>query len=359
MEHIGIDLGATHSHLVIASNTGELLARKKIRTSTLPAWLKSRAPSYVVMEACTQSPVIASIALDAQHEVRVIPGQLVRALGVGARGIKTDDRDAEVLAKASVRNEELPCVHLRSLESRTQRELLAARGLLLKARCSIILNVKSWLRGRLVLLRGRGNSRAFVDAVREAALKHPDGLPSSIEALLTTHESLTAQLEQFDAQVKEITKTDPICARLQTIPGVGPQVSLAMKTQLDTPHRFNSASEVASYLALVPGECTTGGKIKRTSTIKAGPRHIKGLLVQAAWVMWRARPNDPVVLWARAIADKRGKRIAIIALARKIAIIIWSMWKHETDYNPSKAARTIPAAPDREATGRSEPTPSL
>lgn len=338
MEHIGIDLGASHSHVAILSDSGEVKKRRKMVTPELPQWLKDQPPSRVVMEACTQSPAIARASLDAGHETRVVPGNVVRALGVGARGIKTDDRDAEILARASVRNEDLPSVHLRSDKSCSRRTLLAARATLLEARKSITLSVKSWLRGRLIHLKGRAHPSTFCDAVRGLALEHPDGLPSPIETMLETYNHLTKQIEALDQELKEIAQSDEVCKLLQTIPGVGVQTSLAFTAQLDDPHRFASSDEMASYLALVPGESTTGGKLKRTGTIKAGPRHIKALLVQCAWSLWRSRPHEPMVLWARAIADKRGKRIAIIALARKLSTVMWSMWKHDANYDPSKAA---------------------
>jgi len=83
--------------------------------------------------------------------------------------------------------------------------------------------------------------------------------------------------------------------------------------------------------------------VKRTSSIKAGPLHLKALLVQSAWSMWRTRPNDPVVLWVRSLASKRGKRIAIVALARKIACIMWSMWRNETTYQAGFERELIPS----------------
>jgi transposase len=268
----------------------------------------------------------------------VLPGQLVRALGVGARGIKTDQRDAEVLARASVRNEQLPSVHLRSERSRSRREVISARATLLQARKSLALSVKSWLRGRLMVLRGRASSKHFAEAVRAAALSQPEGLPAPLELLLQSFEQLCDQIEKLDEQAQQLADSDPVCQRLMTMPGVGPQVSLAFTTHLDDPQRFAASDQLASYLALVPGESTTGGKLKRTGTIHAGPLYLKALLVQSAWVMWRYRPNDPLVLWARAIADKRGKRIAIVALARKIATILWAMWKHQRSYEPQRAS---------------------
>jgi transposase len=338
MDHIGIDLGARHSHVVVISPSGQEQGRRRIETASLGAWLKARGPSRVVMEACTQSPAIARASLDAGHETRVVPGTLVRALGVGARGIKTDDRDAEVLARASQRSAELPTVHLRSEESRSRREQLAARATLVKARKSIALSVKSWLRGRLVVIRGRANSPAFCSAVRKAAQQHPDGLPESVEVLLRTFEHLCTQVDALDESIERVVEQEPVCRQLMQIPGVGPQVSLAFVTYIDDPERIVTASQLGSYLALVPGEATTGGKVVRTSTIKAGPAWLKALLVQAAWSMWRTRPNDPMVLWARGIADRRGKRVAIIALARKLATVMWAMWKHGTKYDPTRAS---------------------
>ena len=336
MEHIGIDLGAKHCHVVVMTATAQVVSRSKVDTRRLASWLEGRTPNRIVMEACTQSPAVARASLAAGHETIVIPGSLVRALGVGARGIKTDDRDAHILALASVRNEQLPSVHLRSDVSRSRREILAARAILVKSRRSLVLSIKSWLRGRLITIRGKANIPAFCDAVRSAALSEADGLPVAIETLLATFEHLCGQIAELDEMITALVDSDAVCIKLMRIPGVGPQVSLAFTTHIDHPARFANSDQVASYLALVPGEATTGGKIVRTGAIKAGPLYLKALLVQAAWSLWRTRPDEPMVVWARSIAEKRGKRIAIVALARKLATVMWAMWKHGTEYNPTR-----------------------
>lgn len=340
MEHIGIDLGARHSHIVIMTSSTEVSLRTKVETARLPDWLKNRATSRVVMEACTQSPAIARASLAAGHHTVVVPGNIVRALGVGARGIKTDDRDAEVLARAAVRSEELPSVHLRSEVSRQRREILAARAIIVRTRAALATSVKSWLRGQLITIRGKARSAYFASAVRERVLQMPDGLPHAIEVLLTTYEHLCGQIDKLDAMIAELVAADELCTRLMRIPGVGPNVSLSFVTHLDDPTRFADADHLASYLALVPGEATTGGKLHRTRTIKAGPSHLKALLVQAAWSLLRSRPDEPLVVWARRIADNRGKRIAIVALARKLATIMWAMWKSGAAYQPTRATST-------------------
>ena len=341
MKHIGIDLAKTHSNVVVLDADGGELGRKKIRTSELGTWLERQKQGdeavRVVMETCTQSLAIARVAQRAGLETVVIPGHVIRALGVGARGIKTDDRDAEVLARASVRTKDLPTVHMRGEQAQQRRDLLRARAVLLGVRRGLSLHVKAWLRARLLSVRGRANTTAFCEAVRRVATSSEHGIPVHIEIHLQTFEHLTTQIENLDEEIHRETKDDPIIQRLTRICGVGPQIAAAFVSHIDDPTRFRSADEVGSYLALVPGEASTGGNIVRTGTSKAGPTMLKALLVQGAWSMVRSRPNDPMVVWAKRIAARRGKRIAIIALARKLAMVMWAMWKSGTEYDPSKA----------------------
>jgi transposase len=229
-------------------------------------------------------------------------------------------------------------VHLRSTSSIERRVLFNSRQLLVDARKAIGTNIKSWLRGRLQGVRGRATSKHFSKSVRELALQHTDGLPIAIDVLLSSFDELTEQIDRLNEELEQRVKNDPVCRLLMTMPGVGPVVSMAYQAQLDDPHRFASADHVGSYLALVPGEATTGGKVVRTSVLRAGPKRLKALLVQAAWSMWRSKPNDPLVLWAHAKAKTRGKRIAIVALARKMSTILWSMWRHDKPYDPQRAS---------------------
>lgn len=345
MEHVGIDLGSRRSHIVTIDGANNV-HREIVATKELIGWLGRRPSSRVVMEACTQSPAVARASRAAQHETVIVPGSVVRALGVGARGIKTDWRDAEVLARASARNETLPSVHLRSEASCSKREWLAARAQMVQQRLQLTLSIKSWFRGHLVVLTSIASSKSFANRVKAFAVQNALELPEPLQMLLATHEHLSAQLCVLDEKVEAIAENDPTCQRLMTMPGVGPIIATSFSTHIDSVERFPTAEHVASYLALVPGEATTGGKIVRTATLRAGPLYLKSMLVQGAWTAWRTRPNDPMVLWARRIAEKRGARIAIVALARKMASVLYAMWKHGTVYEPARAstARPTPAS---------------
>lgn len=118
MEHVAIDLGGRESQVCIRAATGDVLLKRKVETSKLPAFLKRRAKSRVILETCAEAFRIADQALELGHEVRVVPATLVRSLGVGHRGIKTDRRDALALSEVSCRID-LPSVHIRSQRSRT------------------------------------------------------------------------------------------------------------------------------------------------------------------------------------------------------------------------------------------------
>jgi len=334
VQHIGIDLGAKKSHIVVLSETGDVLAKEILAASELRDWLEKQDRSRVVMEACTQSPAVARRSQDAGHQTVVIPAHVVRSLGVAYRGIKTDERDALVLAQASVRNRDLPSVHLRTIAAQKRRDDLSARSVLVASRTRLVLHIKSWFRGQLIRLTTGAHAKTFADHVRKAA-EAVGGLPATLEALVVTIETLNQQIAHIDQQAKAIAATDAVCKRLMTVPGVGPTIALAFSSHIDDIARFDSADALTSYMALVPGEATTGGKLQRTGTLKAGPLHLKAMLVQGAWGLWRSRPLDPAVQWARRIADKRGKRIAIIALARKLVRIMYAVWKHQTTYSPT------------------------
>lgn len=344
MEHVGLDLGAKRTHVVRIAANGQVIERLQVPTKDLPGWLKTLPPSRVVMEACTQSPAIARASQAAKHETIVVPGQLVRALGVGARGIKTDDRDAEVLARASLRNEVLPSVHLRTEIARSRKQLVSARAVLVKSRVQISLYIKTWLRGQLLNIESRASSRGFPDAVRRLALDQPEGLPMEIVVLLTSYESLTEQIDKLDEELERVAEQDENSKLLMTMPGIGPIAATMFAAHVDDVSRFESGEQLASYLGLVPGEATTGGKVVRTSMIKAGPKQLRSQMVQSAWTLRRSRPNDPIVVWARRIEEKRGKQIAIVALARKMTKVLYAMWKAQKPYDAARASEARASA---------------
>jgi transposase len=338
VEHVAIDLGSRESQICIRNEKAEILLETQIRTRVLPDWLKGRPPSRVVIEASAEAFAVADAAIDVGHEIRVVPTQLVRALGVGARGVKSDKRDARALSEASCRID-VPSVHIPAQTSRYVKALTGARETLVETRTKCMNGVHSWLRTRLMTV-GTSKRKKFPEAVRNKLTDTPDGLPDFIEGQLKVIEAITEQIGEYDQQIREVAERDRICVNLMTMPGIGPITALRFRAALDEIERFGAAHSVGSYLGLAPGENSSSQRKRRTGITKAGPARVRRVLVQAAWTMLRTRPNDPVARWAKAIAERRGHKVAVVALARKLSGILYAMWRDNAPYNPSLAAST-------------------
>jgi transposase len=147
-------------------------------------------------------------------------------------------------------------------------------------------------------------------------------------------ESIDSQLRVADAELKELAKKDETCALLMSMPGVGPVTAVRFVSAIDDPNRFDEAHQVGSYLGLTPSENTTGFKTKRGGITKAGAPRLRWTLIQGAWCLYRTQPNDPMVQWAMAIERRAGRKKAVTALARKMACVLWTMWKRNERYAP-------------------------
>lgn len=341
MEHIGIDLGASRSSLCILSSTGEITLETTVETRKLFPFLSKRPSSRVVIESCAESRKVALMARELDHQVTVVPTIFVRTLGIGTRGIKTDKRDARNLALAAFRlGDQLPHVHIRSDEAERKKELLGSRANLISLRTSAINFVRSSLRRQLKPRIGRA-PKSFCANVRDAF----DEVPLEIEVHLTLISTLNEQIALLDRKIRKLAEADQDAQRLQKIPGVGPIVALAFLATIDQPERFASAANVASYLGLSPGENTTGGNVKRTGIIAAGQRQMRSLLVQAAHSMMNSRrTTEPMAAWAREIERKKARKIAVCALARRLAVVMWAMLRDGSKYDPTLTKPRPPLA---------------
>jgi transposase len=262
-----------------------------------------------------------------------VPATLAPALGVGARRTKTDQRDARALSEVSTRVD-LPSVHIPSRESREIKSLCTTRDGAVKARTQLVNLVRGTLRSRRVALR-RGNTDRFAQKVREAVAD----LPSYLQPVLTAIEQLTEHIRLLEEQVVTVAESHPVCPRLMTIPGVGPMTAVRFVATVDDISRFESAHKLQAFLGLTPGEHSSSDSKRRTSITKAGPTAMRWMLLQAAWSAQRCRGTHPMLAWAHEVELRRGKRVAAVAMARKLAGIMYALWRDGTIYDPRHAAR--------------------
>jgi transposase len=336
MDHVAIDLGGINSQVCVRSSDGKVKLERKIATRKLRDFFAVTEPSVVILETCAEAMAVASQAKARGHDVRIVPATLVRSLGVGARGVKTDERDAQALSAASCRVE-LQSVHIPSPRARELKQLMGARDALVHARTLLCNHVKGQLRGRL--LRVRATPSRLPEAVRQLLLEKPEGMPVHLERVLKSVEVLTEQILEATKEVARIAKGDLVCRRLMTVPGVGPITSLRFLATVDDPTRFKKTHQLESYLGLTPGEDSSSSRQRRTGITKAGSSPVRWTLVEAAWTFRRTQPNDPAILWYEVMAKRRGKKIAIVALARKLAGILFALWRDGTTYDPCRSAQ--------------------
>jgi transposase len=255
---------------------------------------------------------------------------------VGARRTKTDRRDAQTLSEVSCRID-LPSVHIPSSMSRERKSESGMREILLNSRTMVINSVRGWLRGQARRVSS-GRAETFSTRVRSALGAE---IPSFVERQLRVLDALKTEIESADEVMRATAEADDTCRRLMTVPGIGPVTAIRFVAAVDQVGRFSSAHQVESYLGLVPGESSSSERQHRLGITKAGPSALRRTLVQAAWSL-RIRckkPNAiPLQLWAHRVELRRGKQIATVAMARKLAGIMYAIWRDGTVYEGSRGA---------------------
>jgi transposase len=348
MQHLAIDLGGLESQICIREHDGSVLLERKIKTAAIKRFLKDRPKSRVVVETCAESFRVADGALELGHEVRVVPATLVRQLGVGHRGVKTDQRDAQALSEVSTRID-LPSVHIRSEQARNWKSISGARLRLVQARTQLVNSVRGWLRTQILTVR-RGAPTTFPERIRTKLLDRPEGMPAFVARQLSVIEELNEQIKDADVELVALVKDHPVCSRLMTVPGVGPLTAAQFHAAVDDITRFPHAHAVESYLGLTPGERSSSTRKRRTGITKAGSPEMRRLLNQACWCIYRQRPHDPLAVWGRQVAERRGKLVANVAMSRKLVGIMYAIWRDGTTYDATKVSRLVSGKWERNRT---------
>jgi len=339
MEHIAIDLGGKKSRICVRDSKGTILEERNYSTERLSQYLENRPVSQVVLETCSEAFAIADQAKQLGHEVKVVPATTVKALGVGSRRVKTDKKDARVLSEVSCRID-IPSVHIPSARARDWKTLCSARDCLVASRTKLINHVRGWLRTQLAEVRS-GGVQTFPERVEEKLLSRPEGMPVYIDRELTVIKTLNEQIVAADKELEEIAARETRCRNVMTVPGVGPVTALRFVATIDDVSRFPGAHALQSYLGLTPGENSSSTRERKTSITKAGAPAMRWLLVQAAWCAWRTRPDDPMVRWAKQVAQRRGNQIGIIALSRKLAGILYAILRDGTRYESKRGSQVV------------------
>ena len=340
MRSIGLDLGSREVSFCEV-RSGKVVAR---RTASSVEMLNDllgpgTAPARVAIEACREAWQVHDLLTSWGHEVLLVDTTRARRLGIGQHGRKTDRVDAEALAQAVERGG-IPTAHLLSPARRELRDELHVRQALVETRAQYITTIRGLVRAHAEKLE-RCATDDFTAKLRDAKL--PPRTRELIEPLAQMLVLLDQQIASVNARLEKLCGVEPVIERLTTTPGVGLIVSAAFVSVIDDAKRFQHAHQVESYLGLVPSEDTSGGRDKRRlgSITKHGNPYLRAMLIQAAWAIWRVRDDDPLKRWGHAVAKRRGKRIAVVAMARRLAGVLWALWRDGTVYDAARVGQAI------------------
>lgn len=332
---IGLDLHKRESQLCIGSEDGTIEERR-IATSRdrFTAVLSKYVPARTLLESSTESEWVARHLEQLGHEVIVADPNFAPMYATRSRRTKTDRRDARTLMDAC-RAGTYRKAHRAADERRHVRAELAVREALVRTRTRYIAVIKALIRRDGLRLN---STASHVFAQRIAALDAPPQLRAELQPLLDLLVPLNAQIDAADDRLSALEKTDAAVALLMSAPGIGPVTASAVVATIDDITRFAGAHQFEAYLGLVPGEMSSGEKRRIGPITKAGNARVRYLLVEAAWRILSSKQDESAALraWGQKIAARRGKHIAAVALARRLAGILFAMWRDNQPYSAQR-----------------------
>ena len=343
MDYIGIDVHKRESQICLLGEGGELI-EQRIRTEPerFAAVLGSRPRARILLEASTDSEWVARCLEGLGHEAIVADPNFAPMYATRTRRVKTDRRDARALRDACALGAYRPA-HRLSDAQRHVRGRLTVRDAIVRTRTRYISLIGALLRQHGYRVRS-GSAEGFLARIRSMSL--PGLLLSQIAPLLAVMRHLNAQLAYSDQAIERAAIHDARVQRLRSVPSVGPITAAAFIATIDDVRRFRRAHEVEAYLGLVPRELSSGETQRRGHITKAGHARVRWLLIQAAVSILRRRPPQAEALraWALHIAARRGKHIAVVALARRLAGILYALLRDGSVFTPRSAPHPDPVA---------------
>src|SRR5579864_2529276 len=344
---IGLDLGDRSSCYCVLDETGQMVKEQKVSTTpqALQATFAAIPHSRVALETGMHSPWVSRLLAELGHEVIVAHARNVRLIGESR---KKDDRlDAQTLARLARIDPELLCpVKHRSQQAQADLSVIRARAGLVRARTALVNTARGLAKSYGERLRGCN--------VRNMDPEKAEGLSpelqAALEPLLAALESLSEQIAEYNERIEQMAeKSYPQVALLKQIKGVGTLIALTFLLTLEDPHRFRRSRDVGGYLGLQPGRRNSGQSEPQMHIGKEGDPYLRTLLVQGAQhILGPFGVDCDLRRWGLKLAERggrNGKKRAIVATARKLAVLLHHLWLSGEVYEPlHNSSRTTVAA---------------
>lgn len=331
---IGLDVSDRKIHCCVVDALGEVLEVSEIpnKPDALRARFAGTRPSRIALEAGTHSLWMAQLLQECGHDVVVANPRRLRGLYENPK--KSDRVDAEYLARVARMDPKLLApVEPRNLKAHEDLAVIRSRDQLVQVRSQLVVHVRSMVK----TMGGRIPSSITAESFGVKAAEHvPPSVQAAVGPVLEMIRSLTQQIHSFEAWVKEAVERYPQTKALQQISGVGSLTSLAFVLTVGDPSRFAKSRDVAAYFGLVPRRDQSGANDPQLRISKAGNSYVRRLLVGSAhYILGPFGPDTDLRRFGMKLAargDKTAKKKAVVAVARKLSVLLHRLWVTQGAY---------------------------
>jgi transposase len=337
---VGIDLGDKISRVCVLDQEGEIIEESSVKTTdgALRQRFAAMSSTRVAIEAGAHSPWVSRLLEGCGHEVLVANARKMRLIYENDR--KCDRVDAESLARlARLDPKLLAPIHHRDASRQADLAVIRARAAVVAARTQLI----NAMRGMVKAMGGRLPSCSTKSFHLKVDSAIPESLRLALEPLLAEISSLTESIRSYDRQIEELAQTKyPETAVLRQVTGVGALTALSFVLTLEDPRRFSRSRDVGAYLGLRPKHRESGNSSPQLGITKAGDRDLRRLLVQSAhYILGPFGPDTDLRRWGLKLTERGGKNAkkrALVAAARKLAVLLHRLWVTGEVYEPLREA---------------------
>jgi transposase len=343
---IGMDLGDRFTYYCVLDEAGEVMVEQKLPTTKQGMQqVFGRIPrSRVALETGAHSPWVSRQLTQLGHEVIVAHARNVRLIGESKR--KDDRLDARMLARLARLDPDLlsPVQH-RSAEAQAHLTVIRARAALVGARTALVNAARGLAKSYGERLRNCGTQQVRQDLAAGLSAE----LKAALQPLLAEVESLSQRIAEYDRRIEQIAKeVHPEVALLKQVKGVGTLIALTYVLTWDDPHRFRRSRDAGCFLGLRPGRRNSGNSEPQLHISKEGDRYLRTLLVQGAhYILGPFGPDSDLRRWGLKLAERGGKNAkkrAIVAVARKLAVLLHKLWVSGEVYEPLRNNHKVVSA---------------
>jgi transposase len=338
---LGIDLGKNSCSVAGLDSNGAVVKRRRMRPESIAAFAEQLPSCLVAMEACCGAHHLGRLLLRQGHQVRLMSPEYVRPY---VKSQKNDDHDDEAIAEAATRPT-MRFVELKSEEQLDMQTLHRARDRLVGERTALINQLRAVLLERgITIPQGRRKLEQHLTTMfgEGGVGTLSPRMHTLIEDMRAEWAELDRRITAFDDELAARARTDEAARRLATIPGIGVLNATALVAAIGSGAAFARGRDLAAWLGLVPRQITTGGRPRLVGITKRGNKYLRKLLIHGARAALPVLASSATRLgsWLRALLGRLHKNAAVVALANKLARIVWVVLRRGEAFDANATVAT-------------------